>query len=66
MFSRGHLVLLHVRSRLAVQSTRASICVGLWSSQALVHDSDIKAALGADDLGEEEELPMDWDSIRAL
>ena len=64
VFSRGRLILPHVRSRLAVQSSCASICVGLWSSQGLVHDSDIKASLGPDDVGEEGELSMDWDSIR--
>ena len=63
VFSRGRLVLPYVRGRLAVQSTRASLCVGLWSSQGLVRDGDIKAALGAE-IEEEDELPMDWDAIR--
>jgi len=67
VFSRGCLVLPHVRSRLAVQSTRASLCVGLWSSQGLVKDSDIKAALGPDEVnGEEAELALNWDTIPTL
>ena len=64
VFSRGRLVLPYVRGRLAVQSTRASLCVGLWSSEGLVKDNDIKAALSADEVvGEEEELAADWDAI---
>lgn len=66
VFSRGRLVLPHVRSRLAVQSTRASLCVGLWSSQGLVRDCDIKASLGADNVEEDGELPKDWDNIRDI
>ena len=66
VFSRGHLVLPYVRSRLAVQSTRASLCVGLWSSQGLVKDGDIRVSLGADNMGEEDALPVDWDDIPVL
>src|SRR5258707_13017029 len=32
---------------------------GLWSSQGLVKD-DIKASLGADNVGEEDELRVSW------
>ena len=66
VFSRGRLVLPYVRSRLAVQSTRASLCVGLWSSQGLVKDGDVRASLGPDNVGEEDELPVDWDAIPVL
>ena len=66
VFSHGRLVLPHVHSHLAVQSTYASLCVGLWSSQGLVRDGDIKAALGADNLGEEDELTKNWDAIPML
>ncbi len=67
VFSRGRLILPHVRSRLAVQSTRASLCVGLWSSQGLVKDGDIKAALGPDKInGEEGDLALNWDEIPML
>ena len=63
VFSRGHLVLLHIHSCLAVESTRASLCVGLWSSQGLVHDGDIIASLGADEIREEGGLSKGWDAI---
>jgi len=66
-FSQGRLLLSHVRSRLSVQSTRALLCVGVWSLLGYVKDDDVKAAvvLPAVD-GKEEELPEDWDSLDAL
>ena len=66
VFSCGHLVLPYVCSHLAVQSTRASLCVGLWSSQGLVKDGDVRASLGLDNVGEKDELPVDWDAIPVL
>lgn len=57
----------HVRSRLSIHSTRALLCVGTWSTLNLVKDSDVKACLGADDVGEDEEdLAEDWDAIPDL
>ena len=63
-FSQGRLLLSHVRSRLSVQSTRALLCVGIWSLLGYGKDDDVKAAavLPAVD-GKEEELADDWDSI---
>jgi len=67
VFSRGRLVLPYVRSCLAVQSTSASLCVGLWSSQGLVKDSDIRVALRADEIEvEEDNLTVGWDDILVL
>jgi hypothetical protein len=64
VFSRGHLILLHIRNCLAVQSTRALLCVGVWSLLGLVKDSDIKMSVGKDDVvGKEEDLPENWDAI---
>ena len=64
VFSRGRLILPHVRNRLAVQSTRVSLCVGIWSLHGLIKDSDIKMSVGKDDVvGEEEDLPENWDAI---
>ena len=62
VFSHGRLILPHVRGRLAVQSTRASICVGTWSALGLVRDGDIRTVLGPE-LEEENELSADWDAI---
>ena len=66
VFSCGHLVLPYVHSRLAVQSTHASLYVELWSSQGLVKDGDVRVSLGLDNVGEEDEFPVDWDAIPVL
>lgn len=66
VFSKGRILLSHVRNRLSVQSTRALMCLGAWSLMGYVKDSDIKAVTVLPDLqdGEEEEpLADDWDSI---
>ena len=55
--SHGRLVLPHVRNRLGVESTRASLCVGLWSSLGLVKDGHMKMSLCKDDVDEEDNLP---------
>jgi hypothetical protein len=64
VFSRGRLVLPHVRNCLGVESTHTSLCVGLWCSLGLVKDGDVKMSLCGDDVvGEEDDLPEDWDAI---
>ena len=63
VFSCGCLVLPHVRNRLEVQSTHASLCIGQWSLLGLVKDRDIKMSLGRDDIVKEDELPEHWDVI---
>jgi len=63
VFSHGRLVLPHVHGRLAVQSTHASLCIGLWSSQGFVKEADVQAALDTREVEDEDELPMDWDAI---
>ena len=63
-FSQGRLVLSHLRNRLSVQSTRALLCLGVWSLMGYVKDSDVKAAAVLPEVdGQEEMLPKDWDSI---
>ncbi|EIW52834.1 HAT dimerization, partial [Trametes versicolor FP-101664 SS1] len=36
IFSRGRLLLSHVRNRMTAESTRASICLGVWAQHGLV------------------------------
>ncbi|KIM36395.1 hypothetical protein M413DRAFT_42588, partial [Hebeloma cylindrosporum] len=43
VFSQGRILLSHLRNRLSVQSTRALMCVGIWSCLGYVKDSDLKA-----------------------
>jgi hypothetical protein len=65
-FSKGRLLLSHIRNRLSVQSTRALMCLGVWSLQGYVRDNDIKAVTALEELvGEErmDELSGDWDVI---
>ena len=69
VFSQGRLLLSHIRSRLSVQSTRALMCLGVWSKLGFITDSDIKAAvvvlpeLIGELTGDEEELGINWDRI---
>jgi hypothetical protein len=64
VFSKGHILLSHLRSQLSVQSTRVLMCVGKWSSMGFVKDRDILAAAALlEVVGEEEELGHDWDVI---
>ena len=39
------------------------MCLGAWSLLGLVKDSDIKAALGEEVVGPEDDLPVGWDTI---
>jgi hypothetical protein len=65
VFSKGRLVLSHVRNGLSVQSTRASICLGAWSKMGLVMDSDVMEVAKLPDVvnGSEDKLDRDWDSV---
>lgn len=41
VFSRGRLLLTHVRNRMIAESTRASICLGVWAQHGLVDTADM-------------------------
>jgi hypothetical protein len=60
IFSQGQLLLLHVCSRLSVQSTQALLCLGSWGKMGLVKDKDVMADVD----GEEEEFEDGWDAIQ--
>ena len=66
VFSQGRLLLSHIRSRLSVQSTRALMCLGVWSLLGFVRDSDVKAVVVLPELRADEdegELDIHWDRI---
>ena len=44
----------HVRNRLSVQSTRALLCLGVWSEMGYVRTEDIKAATVLPEVGLDE------------
>ena len=63
VFSRGRLLLSHVRNRLSAQSTRALLCLGEWSRMGLVKDKDVNAVAVLNDVSDDEqsEHPDDYD-----
>jgi hypothetical protein len=64
VFSKGRILLSHLRSRLSVQSTRALMCIGAWSLLGFVKDKDIRAVTMLPEIeGEEVEPGANWDAI---
>jgi hAT family protein len=66
VFSQGRIVLSHLRNRLSVQSTRALMCLGVWSLLGFVNNSDIKAVVvlpGVPADEREDALADGWDAI---
>ena len=64
VFSRGRLLLSHVRNGLSVQSTCTSMCLGAWSRIGLAKDDDVMEAVRLPEVnGVEVELDRDWDKI---
>jgi hypothetical protein len=66
VFSQGRIVLSHLRSRLSVQSTRALMCLGVWSRLGYVNDTDIKAVVMISTVRtstKEAEVAVGWDAI---
>ena len=44
LFSRGRLLLSHVRNRLSAQTTRAILCLGEWYRAGLITETDFLTA----------------------
>ena len=59
VFSRGRLVISHVRNCLSAQSTRALLCLGYWSKLDFVKMDDLKAAASLPDAQKDEEWSDD-------
>ena len=59
LFSCGHLLLSHVRSRLSTQSTRALLCLGMWSERNLVMDDDVKRVSELQDVEGDREVALE-------
>jgi hypothetical protein len=54
LFSKGRLVLSHVRNRLSAESTRALLCLGAWSKLGYVDLDDLNAAAQLPDVKPDE------------
>nr|VWO96208.1 Homeobox domain-containing protein [Ganoderma boninense] len=65
LFSRGRLVLSHVRNRLSAQTTCAILCVGAWSVLGLVKPEDARKVAELDDIEGDEDVELEdgWDRI---
>ena len=66
VFSQGRIILSHLRGHLSVQSTRALMCLGVWSRLGYVKDSDIKPVVTLPEVpafGKEDDLEVGWDTI---
>ena len=66
VFSRGRLVLSHVRNGLSAQSMRAILCLSYWSPLGLVKNSDARAVAELSDVegdGSDYKMEDGWDNI---
>ncbi|KIY48643.1 hypothetical protein FISHEDRAFT_29614, partial [Fistulina hepatica ATCC 64428] len=60
LFSKGHLFLSHVRSRMSVQTMWALLCLNSWSKFGLVKDEDVLAVASSKDVPDgEKELTLE-------
>ena len=65
VFSKGRILLSHVRNRLSVQSTRALLCLGAWSLMGFICSSDVLPVTKMPEEGEEDDKDVveGWDHI---
>jgi hypothetical protein len=65
VFSRGRLLLSHIRNRLSAQSTRALLCLGNWSLLGMVDNIDVLTVARLEALEGDFDFEMDvgWDRI---
>jgi len=54
LFSRGRLILSHVRNRMSAGTTRELLCLNNWSKQGLVKMADLKAAASLPEVAEDD------------
>lgn len=65
-FSKGRLVLSHLRNRLESESTRALMCLSEWSMLDMVDTKDFSSTARLPEVQKDEvvELPKEWDAIK--
>lgn len=59
IFSRGRLILSHVRNHLLAQSTCTLLCVRSWSLMGLVKNDNIKAVATITDVEGDDQVMED-------
>ncbi|KAJ2920816.1 hypothetical protein H1R20_g16278, partial [Candolleomyces eurysporus] len=59
VFSKGQLIISHIRNQLSGQSTRALLYLGAWTKQNLVKKSDLIEVLRLPDVEDSEEVSVD-------
>lgn len=60
VFSRGRILLSHLRNRLSAESVRALLCLGDWSRLNLIANEDVRAMTSIPE-DEKEETWEEWD-----
>ena len=64
VFSKGRLIISHIRNRLSAQSTRAIMCLNYWSKLGFVKSDDLKAGASLPDVkGDETWSDEEWGII---
>jgi hypothetical protein len=65
IFSKGWIILSHIRKCLSAQSIRALMCVGEWSKLGYVRDKDVLVVTIQPDVEGNKEDPLldKWDAI---
>ena len=66
LFSKGRLILSHVRSRMSVETTRALLCLNSWYKHGLVKTEDVLAVSRDPEMTDSVEPPLErgWARIR--
>lgn len=63
VFSRGRLLLSHVRSHLNADTTRAVLCVGAWSAAGYVKTEDARAVSQLPEVeGDESDIEFEFEA----
>jgi hypothetical protein len=66
VFSKGRIILSHLRNRLSIQSTRVLMCLGVWSVLGYMKDHHLTPVTSLPDLedsAEEEGVEEGWDMV---
>lgn len=65
VFSRGRILISHLRNRLSAQTTRSLLCLQVWSQLGYVEESDLLAAARQEPVKGSTDIVLEdgWDRI---